>query len=83
MTIKIPSPTLGDRILSVFGKKRGFIVPRDSYDKFGPYAYVEAKRESFWKVLFRPKSVGFPENVVDEEALRDLVGGQLYEPDEK
>ena len=73
MTIKVLKPTIGDRILAFLGKKRGVIVPTDVYEKHGLYAYAKAKRESFWKALFRSKSKPFPENVFDLDTLREKI----------
>jgi hypothetical protein len=55
MTIKIPPPSVGDRILAAFGKKRAVKIPADIYDKFGPYVYAGAQKESFWRALLRPR----------------------------
>ncbi len=54
MTIKIEKPGLADMILNLFGKSRQVVVPEDVY-KHGPHTYIHAKRESFWKALFRKK----------------------------
>ena len=71
MTIRKPDPTIGDRILKFFGKKRGIILPADLYKEFGPYAYIKAKKENFWKALFRSKKAPLPENVTDIDLFKN------------
>jgi hypothetical protein len=56
MTIRIPEETFADKLLAVMGKKRAVWIPADVYKRFGPYVIVQAKRESFWKALNRPKN---------------------------
>ena len=67
MTIRIPDPTIGDKILKYFGKKRGVVMPPNPNNKYGPYAYSRADKENFWKALFRSKNAQLPENVIDYE----------------
>ena len=55
MTIRIPEETFADKLLAMMGKKRAVWIPTDVYKRFGPYVIVQAKRESFWKALARPK----------------------------
>ena len=58
MTIKSPPKNILDKILELFGKERDIIVPKNTdelYRKYGHYVVIKAKRESFWKVLFRKK----------------------------
>ena len=58
MTIRGPEKNILDKILAIFGKERDIIVPEnmnESYRKYGPYVYIKAKRESFWKALFKKK----------------------------
>jgi hypothetical protein len=71
MTIRIPDPTIGDKILKLLGKKRGIILPVEPYKKFGPYAYINAKKENFWKALFRSKNAPFPDNVADIDLFKN------------
>ncbi len=59
MTIKIEKPGLAERILKLFGKTRQVVVPDDAY-KHDPHTYIHAKRESFWKALFRKLERGYP-----------------------
>ena len=66
----MPNPTIGDWILNILGKKRGVILPVESYEKSGPYVYSKAVKENFWKVLFRPKNAPLPENVVDLDSIK-------------
>jgi len=70
MTIKIPNPTLGDKILKLLGKKRGVILPSDPYNKYGQYTYSRAVKENFWKALFRLKNTPLPENVIDLDSIK-------------
>jgi len=65
MTLKIPEPSIGDKILKFFGKKRGLILPKGYSEKIGVSIYAHAWKENFWKALFRPKSSKLPEDVVD------------------
>lgn len=55
MTIRIPEKTLTDKLLALLGKQRAIFMSADVYKKFGPYVIVQAKRESFWRALARPK----------------------------
>ncbi|MCX5815163.1 MAG: hypothetical protein NTX75_02825 [Proteobacteria bacterium] len=61
MTIRIPEETFADRLLTMMGKKRVFWIPADVYKRLGPCIIVQAKRESFWKALARPKGQEPPE----------------------
>ena len=65
MTIKLPQPSIGDKILKLLGKKRGVKVPSEVYEKFGPYVYVTAQKESFWKALLRSSDEELPEEMID------------------
>ena len=59
MTVKAPRKNIFDKILAVLGKQRDIIVPEntdESYRKYGPYVYIRANRESFWKALFKKKA---------------------------
>jgi hypothetical protein len=56
MTIRFLEFTVGDKFLTLVGKKRAVWIPADVYKKFGPYVIVMAKKESFWRTLFRPKN---------------------------
>jgi len=56
MTIKLPPENILDKILKLFGKKRSIIIPNEFHktkESIGQYVTIKAKRESFWKVLFR------------------------------
>lgn len=55
MTIKLSESSFGDRILNLIGKKRAIRIPLEVYDKFGPYVYAKAQKESFWRALIRPE----------------------------
>jgi hypothetical protein len=73
MTIKMPDPTVGDKILKFFGKKRGVILPSEPYEKYGPYAYSKALKENFWKALLRSRNAPLPENVVDLDLFKEEI----------
>ena len=64
MTIKLPKPNISDRFLSLMGKKRAIRIPPGIYEKFGPYVYGKAEKESFWRALARPKNQDPPEGWV-------------------
>ncbi len=53
MTVKFEKQGIPDKILKLFGKTRRVIVPDGAVKKENPYVYIHAKRESFWKALFR------------------------------
>ena len=56
MTIKIPPENLLDKVLKLFGKERQVIIPEEAgkiYKEKGPYVQIKAKREGFFKALFR------------------------------
>ncbi|MCK9390696.1 MAG: hypothetical protein M0Q01_03910 [Syntrophales bacterium] len=65
MTIKIPEENLLDRLLSSMGKKRAIHIPLEIYEKYGPYVYAQAKKESFWHALFRSKNLNPPVGWID------------------
>jgi hypothetical protein len=73
MTIRIPEADLFDRILQLFGKRRAMKIPADIYQKFGPYVYSRAVKESFWRTLLRPKGQKPPEGYVYAEDLIESV----------
>ena len=64
MTIHLPEPDFLDRFLKLLGKKRGVKIPAETYEKFGPYVYAKAQKESFWSALIRPKGKGPPPGYV-------------------
>ena len=64
MTIHLPEPDFFDRFLKLFGKKRGVKIPTEAYEKFGPYVYAKAQKESFWSALIRPKNGELPEGYI-------------------
>ncbi len=56
MTIRFPKKTLGDKILKLISRERSIQIPEginDAHERFGQYADVLVKRESFWKALLR------------------------------
>ncbi|MEE8431311.1 MAG: hypothetical protein V3S16_08685 [Candidatus Desulfatibia sp.] len=71
MTIKLPKENIFDRILKVMGKKRGYKIPWEAYEKLGPYVYAIAEKESFWKALFRPKNKELPEGYLNMYSFLD------------
>lgn len=59
MTIKLPEKNILDKILTILGKERDIVAPEntdESYTKYGPYVYIKAKRESFWKALLKKRA---------------------------
>ncbi len=64
MTIRFQEPNIFDRILALFGKKRGYVIPSENpYKKWGRYVYYVIPRESFFKALLRPSSAEPPAEV--------------------
>ena len=58
MTIKIPQENILDKILKLMGREREIIIPKEAnqiYKDKGPYVQIAAKRESFFRALFRKK----------------------------
>jgi hypothetical protein len=56
MTLKTPPKNIFDKILKLFGKEREIIPPSEAgkiYDELGSYVQIKAKRENFFKALFR------------------------------
>jgi hypothetical protein len=56
MTIKNPPENFLDKVLKLFGKERKVIMPEEAgkiYKDKGLYVQIKAKREGFFKVLFR------------------------------
>ena len=47
--------------------KRRVLMPKDVPQKFGPYVFPQAKRQSFWKALFPPGGASLPNGVIDWE----------------
>ena len=68
MTMKIPPRGLADYILSFFGKKRAFCVPksRDSEKSTGKnrYNYSEFQKEPFFNALIRSQATPLPDGLV-------------------
>jgi len=55
MTITITEKGFIDRFLALIGKKRAIRISGAVYEKYGPYAYAKAEKESFWRALIRSK----------------------------
>jgi len=55
MTIRLPPDNILDRILTIFGKKRGIIIPKINFNQQNqnPYVTLAAKKENFIKCLLR------------------------------
>ena len=56
MTIKIPPENILDKLLKLFRKERQVIMPVEAgkiYKDKGPYVQIKARREGFFKALFR------------------------------
>jgi hypothetical protein len=59
MTIRLPPDNFLDRILAIFGKKRKIIIPdniNQTEKQLGPYTTTQARKEGFFKTLFRRQS---------------------------
>ncbi len=59
MTIRLPPDNFLDRILAIFGKKRKIIMPgniNQIEQQLGPYTTIKARKEGFFKALFRHQS---------------------------
>jgi hypothetical protein len=65
MTLKIQPPSLADRILAAFGKKRAVFIPKTAE----PYGYYIARRESFLRALLRSRTQPPPDGWVYWEEL--------------
>ena len=65
MTIRMPHISIGDRVLKALGKKRGFRLPTEAYEKFGPYVSAVAQKECFWRALVRAKDSNLPNGYAD------------------
>jgi len=52
--------SFADKLLAKMGKKRALWIPSDVYKRFGPYVIVQARKESFWRALLRPKNQAPP-----------------------
>jgi hypothetical protein len=74
MTIKIPKPSIADKIRKLMGKKRGVILPSGEHEKLGPYTYSVAKKESFLKALLRPADEPLPNGMVDVHTFGEKGG---------
>jgi hypothetical protein len=58
VTIKIPPENIFDKILKLFGKRRGIEIPKSIAQvqkESEPYVTIKAKKKSFWKALFGKK----------------------------
>ena len=58
MTIKYPKENVLDKVLKQFGKERRVILPEnyeEQNQEYGSYSTIIAKKENFWKALFRNK----------------------------
>ena len=56
MTIRMPPENIFDKILKIMGKERKVIIPEETgeiYKEKGLYVQIKAKREGFFKALFR------------------------------
>jgi len=71
MTIRIPKPTAGDKFLALVGKKCAVYIPSDIYKTYGPYVYAEARKESFWRALFRSSNEDPPEGWIYPEKFME------------
>jgi hypothetical protein len=60
MTLRIQPPGLPDRILAMLGKRRPVFIPAMT-EKYGTYI---ARRENFFRALFRPRHMQPPDGWV-------------------
>jgi hypothetical protein len=72
MTIRLPDPNIFDRFLKLLGKKRGVSIPVGACERFGPYYYAKASKESFWRALLRASSDELPDNLIDIFQIEDF-----------
>ena len=70
MTIRIPDPSIADRILRLLEKKRALIFPYGRLKAQGIDVYATAVKESFWRALLRPRASQLPEGSFDYETVR-------------
>jgi hypothetical protein len=73
LTIHIPKKNIVDNVLAWLGKSRGVIIPAQVYRKYGPYGYVSAKRENWFKAFMRPRSSLFPAGVLNPELIEQMT----------
>ena len=77
MTIKIPTPSMADRFLYLIGKKRGVLIPDIPSSDQSKFVYAVAKKESFFKALFRSRNSPLPASHIDIFEIRGTeFGGQ-------
>ena len=67
MTIRIPEPSIGDKVLRLFGKKRALIIPKVRVERKEIDIYAVAVKESFWRALLRPRKSQLPDGSVNYE----------------
>lgn len=56
MTIRIAPENILDKFLKLLGKERKIMIPEEAdkiYKEKGPYVQIKAKKENFFKALFR------------------------------
>lgn len=87
MTIVIPKPVLFDKVLRLFGKKRGVAVNGETAEPTGIQTYYAPKKESALKALFRPSGRMLPKGMTDifmlqceEEIPENNTGLQSWTP---
>jgi len=68
MTIIIPEKSLADRILLSIGKNRAIYLPQDNLGN--PYLYSQARKEPFFRALFRQKNTPLPHGWVYIDKLK-------------
>jgi hypothetical protein len=69
MTIRIPEPSIGDKVLRLFGKKRALVIPKVRVERKEIDIYAVAVKESFWKALLRSRKAQLPAGSVDYETF--------------
>jgi hypothetical protein len=69
MTLRIPEPSIGDKVLRLFGKKRALVIPNVRVERKEIDIYAVAVKENFWKALLRPRKSQLPAGSVDYETF--------------
>jgi hypothetical protein len=71
MTIRIPEPSIGDKVLRLVGKKRALVIPKVRVERKEIDIYAVAVKENFWKALLRPRKSQLPDGSVDYETFEN------------
>lgn len=74
MSVKVPQPSMLDRLLRRLGKSRGVIIPKDACHYHGKETQIFCKKESIWVSLSRPRKKQLPEDRADIFLLQKIYG---------